>query len=322
MKIILLLLLTTLFIFQPAQAAQKIVAEGNNGYNALPLIKEADSMTQKPFSVLLQYIAPQHALSHFAGWLAQSRLPWLKNYLISYFLKRHTVDMSVAIVENPYDYPSFNSFFTRKLKPDARPIAAMPNIASPADGYISQIGKIKQDTIFQAKGFDYSLTSLLGGSEKLSAEFRDGNFATIYLSPKDYHRVHIPVTGKLRETIFIPGDLFSVNQKTAAAIPNLFARNERLVCIFDTEIGPMAVILVGAMLVGSIETAWHTDTSMNEIASKSFDGSLEIVQGGEVGFFKMGSTAIVLFAKDKIEWSGDLHENTAVTMGQSIGLLK
>lgn len=297
----------------------QFVANAENRYNAPLLLIESKKMIDKPFDILLQYLAPQRALTNLAGWLAESQRPWLKNYLISYFLKRHTVDMNSAVIEDPYAYPSFNSFFTRKLKPEARPIATTPFIASPADGYVSQIGNIEQTSLLQAKGFSYDLTGLLGGSEKLSALFTNGNFATFYLSPKDYHRVHMPVTGKLRETIFVPGRLFSVNQQTAANVPHLFARNERLICLFDTEIGPMAVILVGAMLVGSIETIWHADTSASTITHQTFKMPLEIAAGAELGHFKMGSTVIVLFAKDTVEWTGSLQENVAVKMGQPIG---
>ncbi|MHB1949362.1 MAG: archaetidylserine decarboxylase [Gammaproteobacteria bacterium] len=274
----------------------------------------------KPFSVIRQYFAPQKALTRLAGWLGEARQPWLKNQLIRYFLSRFDVNMQEAVIENPYDYPSFNSFFTRQLKPDSRPIAKDPAIASPADGFVSQIGQIHQQTLLQAKGFYFDLNKLLGGSQQLAELFTDGSFATIYLSPKDYHRVHMPFAGTLRETIFIPGQLFSVNQETAAAVPNLFARNERLVCIFDTKIGPMAVILVGAMLVGSIQTVWHANTTANKITVESYNGSIKLAQGAELGHFKMGSTAIVLFAKDAVEWNKNLQENTQVHMGESIGL--
>ena len=273
----------------------------------------------KPFSVLKQYIAPQRALTCLAGWLAENRKPWLKNYLIKYFLNRFDVDMTPAVIPNPYDYPSFNSFFTRLLKPEFRPIADAPHIASPVDGFVSQAGKIEKDKLLQAKGVYFTLKNLLGGCEKRAKQFEDGNFATLYLSPKDYHRVHMPITGKLRETIFIPGQLFSVNQVTASSVPNLFARNERLVCLFDTQLGPMAVILVGAMLVGSIETVWFANTRATEITTESFNNSMTLERGAEIGYFKMGSTAIVLFGHDKVEWASNLTENSIVRMGRSIG---
>lgn len=301
----------------------KIVADPKSSYNAPLSIYEDSGIMRKPYSVLLQYVAPQRELSYFAGWLAQSQIPWLKNYLIRYFLHRNQVNMGAAIIENPYDYPSFNSFFTRKLKPEARPIVQDPkHIASPADGFVSQIGKIDKDKIFQAKGFDFTLKNLLGGSEKRAKLFENGSFATFYLSPTDYHRVHMPLTGRLRETVFIPGRLFSVNQKTTTNVPNLFARNERLVCIYDTDIGPMAVILVGAMLVGSIETVWHAKTDSSKILVESYGGSLELSRGAELGLFKMGSTVIVLFGKDKMHWDSNLIPDAAVKMGQSVGVIE
>lgn len=315
LKVSILILLAVLC----SAALREIVTLNNSRYNASLLANDSSSSMSKPFSVIKQYIAPQKALTRLAGWLGEARQPWLKNHLIGYFLKRFDVNMQEAVIEDPYDYPSFNSFFTRQLKPNSRPIAKDPEIASPADGFVSQIGKIHQETLLQAKGFYYELNQLLGGSKPLAERFANGSFATIYLSPKDYHRVHMPFAGALRETIFIPGQLFSVNQETAAAVPNLFARNERLVCIFDTEIGPMAVILVGAMLVGSIETVWHANTTANKMTVESYDGSLKLAQGAELGHFKMGSTAIVLFAKDAVEWNKSLQENTRVLMGEAIG---
>lgn len=307
------LLLLGLFTYREIETVTK------SSYNATLLSTGLSDTMHKPFSVLIQYLLPQHALTKLAGYLGESRQPWLKNHLIRYFLQHYDIDMKAAQLENPYDYPSFNSFFTRQLKPDQRPIAGNPHIASPADGFISQLGKIEQNALLQAKGFYFNLTNLLGGSEKLAAEFQNGQFATIYLSPKDYHRVHMPITGKLRETIFIPGKLFSVNQATAATVPNLFARNERLVCIFDTEIGPMAVILVGAMLVGSIETVWQAQTKANTVTQESFPDGIQLDRGAELGLFKMGSTVIVLFAKDQVEWSPNLQTDSVVRMGQSLG---
>lgn len=295
-------------------------APSKHSYNASLSTTGSLNTMGKQLKVKLQYIAPQHGLSRFAGWLSENRTPWLKNYLIRYFLNRYDVDMKSAVIENPYDYPSFNSFFTRQLKSEARPIAQdAQQVVSPADGAISQIGKINNQTLLQAKGFDFDLKGLLGGSEKLARLFQDGTFATIYLSPKDYHRVHMPLAGKLRETIFIPGKLFSVNQQTANSVPQLFSRNERLVCIFDTEAGPMAVILVGAMIVGSINTVWHAHTTTNKIRTESYAGSIELARGDELGHFKLGSTVIVLFGKDKVSWLENLQENTAIQMGEAIG---
>jgi phosphatidylserine decarboxylase len=277
-------------------------------------------MTQKRLGTLIQYITPQHLLTWFAGWLSTRRWLWLKNWEIRYFINRYNVDLSAALNSNPLDYPDFNSFFTRHLKPGLRPIVAEPNaIACPADGCISQMGRIEADRLFQAKGFYFTLADLLGGAAPLADEFRDGQFSTIYLSPKDYHRVHMPFTGTLRETIFIPGQLFSVNQQTAAEVPNLFARNERLVCIFDTDIGPMAVIFVGAMLVGSICTTWGTPptkTISRQAYPSSGSDRVHIERGEELGYFKMGSTIITLFPKEKIVWAAALADNPQTQVGQ------
>ena len=277
----------------------------------------------KKLSILAQYLAPQRALTRFAGWMADCRWPWLKNKLIFDFIERYQVDMKAAVIESPTDYPNFNSFFTRRLKPELRPIVqGSAEIASPADGSISQIGKIHQDTLVQAKGFDFDLVSLLGGSKKNADLFYDGNFATIYLSPRDYHRVHMPLSGTLRETIYIPGKLFSVNDKVASFIPKLFARNERLVCLFDTHAGPMAVIMVGAMIVGSINTVWPQEINPRKVTiTQSFAEPVNLSKGAELGYFKLGSTAIVLFAKDKIEWTPSLQKDHSICMGQLLGTL-
>ncbi len=298
---------------------EKIETETKSSYNA-PLITEGISKKMcKPFDVLIQYITPQHALSRFAGWLSNCEKPWLKNYLIRYFLGRFDINMKEALIEDPFDYPSFNAFFTRKLKPELRPIASGHDIASPVDGFISQIGKIENHTLVQAKGHFFNLTSLLGGSEHLAKLFSNGEFATLYLSPKDYHRVHMPIDGKLIKTIYIPGNLFSVSQKTVQFVPNLFARNERLVCIFDTDKGPMAVILVGAMVVGSIDTVWPLKMNRGILTEESYNKSLTLAKGAELGLFKLGSTVIVLFANDKVIWNKELHENSVIRMGQAIG---
>lgn len=273
-------------------------------------------------SVLLQYFTPQLLVTRLIGLLCRSKKPWLKNWAIQTFVRRYQVDMTSAQVENPLDYPDFNSFFTRQLKPEARPIAQGTGvIASPVDGFVSQIGKIEQDTMLQAKGRYFTVQNLLGGTQyaKEASEFQDGCFATLYLSPRDYHRVHMPVSGKLRKTIFVPGEFFSVNPKTTAVVGDLFARNERLVCLFDTALGPMAIVMVGAMLVGSIHTVWHAETRVRRLQEEAFGGSIELARGAEMGYFELGSTAIVLFGKDKIEWDTQLKENTRIVMGQAIG---
>ncbi len=275
----------------------------------------------KPLYVLAQYYCPQRALTHFFGWLARCRWKWFKNWAIKRLIRKYHVNLSEALSENVEDdYPDFNSFFTRQLKPGIRPIEPGEKcISSPADGSVSQIGKINKDAILQAKNFDYTTASLLGGSELTAQQFKDGNFATIYLAPKDYHRVHMPVTGKLLQTIFVPGQLFSVNQITAQTVPHLFARNERLICLFDTGIGTIAVVLVGAMLVGSIETVWPLEHPKNKISTRHYKEGIILERGAELGLFRMGSTVILLFPKNKMEWINTLQENSLVKVGETIG---
>lgn len=280
-------------------------------------------MNDKLF-IRLQHLIPQHGLSRAAGWLASTDNKLLKNTFINWFVKRYNVDMSLAAEENPLAYNCFNDFFTRALKPGARPIhSATDAIVCPADGAISQLGKIVDGRIFQAKGQSYTALELLGGDETLAAEFADGSFATVYLSPRDYHRVHMPYTGKLRAMVSIPGELFSVNTVTAENVPRLFARNERAVAIFDTDLGPMAVVLVGAMIVAGIETVW--DGQIAPFASRDIATSLypyqniTLIKGDEMGRFKLGSTAIVLFAKDKILWDEKFSAGTPTKMGEQMG---
>jgi len=274
----------------------------------------------KPLNVLVQYCCPQRTLTHFVGWLAACRWKWFKNWAIKRLIRKYQVNLSEAASENLDDYPNFNSFFTRQLKAGLRPVAAGINkLSSPADGCISQIGKINKNSILQAKNFNYTIASLLGGAETTAQLFENGTFATIYLAPKDYHRVHMPITGKLRETTFIPGQLFSVNQVTAHSVPNLFSRNERLVCLFDTIIGPVAVILVGAMLVSSIETVWPMQHPKHKMTTESYSDGIVLERGAELGLFKMGSTVIVLFPADKMVWLDALQENSLVKVGEEIG---
>jgi phosphatidylserine decarboxylase len=280
-------------------------------------------MNEKLF-VKLQHMVPQHAISRAVGWLASTDIAQVKNAFIRWFVKRYQVDMSLALEEDPLAYSSFNDFFTRALKPDARPIHPhSQSIVFPADGAISQIGKIQEGRIFQAKGQSYSVLELLGGEEDLAAQFTGGSFATIYLSPRDYHRVHMPFGGKLRAMISIPGELFSVNTATANQVPRLFARNERTVAIFDTDIGPMAVVLVGAMIVAGIETVWDGQVApfaSREIATSLYPyQNIKLKKGDEMGRFKLGSTAIILFAKDKVEWSKKYTAGTPTKMGEIMG---
>lgn len=274
------------------------------------------------FLVLRQYCVPQHLLSRLIRILAECRWEWFKNWAIKRLIRLHNVDKSEALSDNLDDYPTFNSFFTRRLKPELRPIAQGEKaIACPVDGCVSQAGDIRQDTIFQAKNFDYSAKTLLGGDDNDAALFQNGKFATLYLAPRDYHRVHIPLDGKLIKSIYVPGKLFSVNQETAAAVPNLFARNERLITLFETAAGPMAVILVGAMLVSSIKTAWPCEHPRNRVSIQHYVDNISLKRGEELGHFEMGSTVILLFGHNKISWESGLKENAPVKMGQLIGNL-
>lgn len=280
-------------------------------------------MNEKLF-VKLQHWVPQHAISRAAGWFASTNIAPIKNTFIRWFVKRYQVDMSLALEENPLAYESFNDFFTRALKPDARPIHNHPqSIVCPADGVISQIGKIQEGRVFQAKGQSYTVLELLGGEEDLAAQFTDGSFATVYLSPRDYHRVHMPYGGKLRAMVSIPGELFSVNAATTDNVPRLFARNERAAAIFDTDIGPMAIVLVGAMIVAGIETVWDGQVApfaSREVATSLYPyQNINLKKGDEMGRFKLGSTAIMLFAKDKVEWSKKYTSGSPTKMGEIIG---
>ncbi|MDH5178440.1 MAG: archaetidylserine decarboxylase [Gammaproteobacteria bacterium] len=275
-----------------------------------------------------QYCIPHHLLSRLMGKLTHSRNKLVKLTYMKFIIKFFGVNMDEAQEQDLNQYEHFNAFFTRALKPEARPIVDNPaKLASPVDGRISQMGPINKDRLFQAKGHEYSLGALLGAEDKWAKQFVEGEFATIYLSPKDYHRIHMPCDARLKEMRHIPGKLFSVNPATTRAIPGLFARNERLVCLFNTPVGPMAMILVGALFVASIETTWqgvitpptHADMQVTQYA----EGMLEVAlkKGEEMGRFNMGSTVILLFRKDKMQWLEGLEAGSAVNMGQEIGTI-
>ena len=274
--------------------------------------------------IFIQYILPQHLLSRWTGWVARLRHPlWLKNGLIQLFVRRFDVDMTEAAEPDPTRYASFNEFFTRPLRDGARPLAEA-DLVCPADGAISQLGAIEFGRIFQAKGQSFSTVELLGGDSQRAKQFIDGNFATIYLSPRDYHRVHMPVTGRLTATSYIPGQLFSVNQVTAENVPRLFARNERLVCYFDTAAGPMAMILVGAMVVAGIETVWSGQVAPPTSSPVfrdyvSLPESVELEQGAEMGRFMLGSTVILMFPKGAVEFDVSYYAGTATRLGSELG---
>lgn len=253
-------------------------------------------------AVLPQYLLPKKALTLFAGLVAGGRYGRFTTWLIRDFIRRYSVDMNEALEPNPAAYATFNEFFTRALKPGVRPLADADWIC-PVDGAISQFGAIERDQIFQAKGHHYSTTALLGGDAALAAQFENGHFATLYLSPKDYHRIHMPCAGTLTRMIYVPGDLFSVNPTTARGVPGLFARNERVVCIFDTAHGPLALVLVGATIVGSMATVWHGQvnpprrpTVMEWLYQDRDEGrAVELAQCAEMGRFLLGSTVVLLW---------------------------
>ncbi|HEX9708147.1 MAG TPA: archaetidylserine decarboxylase [Steroidobacteraceae bacterium] len=248
----------------------------------------------------LQYLLPQHFLSRLVGMIAESRIGFVRTALIRAFLGRYPVDLSEAVHAGPADYRSFNDFFTRRLRAGARHFDPDPRAAlCPVDGIVSQAGRIAGDTLLQAKGMEYSAAALLGGDPALAAEFAHGEFATLYLAPHNYHRVHMPLAGTLRIARFVPGDLFSVNAATAAGVPGLFARNERLACVFDTSNGPMAVVLVGALFVGSMSLAWTgrivAPGRQRPRDLQVRDPIVALDRGAELGWFNMGSTVIVMF---------------------------
>ena len=275
--------------------------------------------------IIFQHLLPQHLLSRVVGKAAQSH--WLRKPFIRLFIKRYKVDLSQAKIQDIEKFENFNAFFTRELQAGARSIANSPGaIVCPADGAVSQIGDITEGGLLQAKGRYYSCESLLGGDAQMAQLFQEGKFATIYLSPRDYHRVHMPLAGTLKKTIYVPGKLFSVNQTTAEAVPNLFARNERLICLFDTKLGPMVVVLVGAMIVAGIDTVWAGQvcprTGKREIQTTDYSNqapAIELAIGGELGRFRLGSTAIVLFPHGTMEFESSLKATSSVAMGQLLG---
>jgi len=266
---------------------------------------------------------PKTALTVLAGKFADIKSPIIKNFLIQTFIKKYQVNMQEALEEDPTAYQTFNDFFIRTLKPEARPIADA-DIISPVDGCVSELGAIGAGKIIQAKGLDYTVTELLGGKEDVAAPFMQGQFATLYLSPKDYHRVHMPLNADLLSMSYVPGALFSVRPSTAASIPRLFARNERLVIFFDTVIGPMAMILVGATIVGAIGTSWHGDVlrsrEQTQFLYQADSMSTARKKGEEAGYFKLGSTVILLFAEgNKMQWRQDLNAGSSIRFGEALG---
>ena len=274
-----------------------------------------------PF-VLLQHVVPHHALTRLAGRFAASERPGLRDAMIRRFAAAYDVDMSEA-ARGLGQFESFNDFFTRELKPGARPLAdAREFILSPADGAVSQLGTISQGRIFQAKGRDFTASELLGHGPEAAERFEGGSFITIYLSPKDYHRVHMPAAGELRSTAYIPGDLFSVNAATAEGVDRLFARNERLACLFDGPGGSFASVMVGAMIVAGIDTVWPHRFAGHEtgVVHEQFEpGAVELAAGDEMGRFYLGSTVVLMFEPGRAQWLETLKAGDPVRMGQAIG---
>ncbi len=274
------------------------------------------------FAVLPQYLLPKQALTALAGKFASAQAGALTTAAIRWFVRRYGVNMAEAANPDIAGYASFNEFFTRPLKEGARPLADADFIC-PVDGAISQFGAIERDRIFQAKGHAYTTAALVGGDAALAARFENGHFATLYLSPKDYHRIHMPCAGKLRRMIHVPGELFSVNPVTARGVPGLFARNERVVCVFEGEFGPFVMALVGATIVGSMATVWHglvNPPRPGHLREWRYeDQDLRYGQGAEMGRFLLGSTVVMLFPKDTLAFNPAWAPARAIRLGETMG---
>jgi phosphatidylserine decarboxylase len=272
-------------------------------------------------AVLPQYLMPKLAMTRLAGRIASAEWGALTTWVIEGFISRYKVNMSEAVHEDPAHYKSFNEFFTRPLKEGVRPLASSTWVC-PVDGAISQCGAIELDQIFQAKGHQYSTRALVGGDAALAAQFQNGQFATLYLSPRDYHRIHMPIAGKLLRMIHVPGDLFSVNPTTARGVPGLFARNERVVCEFETEKGPMGLVRVGATIVGSMATVWHGQVNPPRpgmVREWHYDTQNVLLQKGEeMGRFLLGSTVVMLFQQNSIAFPTDWLSTRPLQMGEAM----
>jgi phosphatidylserine decarboxylase len=287
------------------------------------------------FKVLPQYVLPKQALTAFAGWVAGSEWGGTTTSIIRWFVAKYQVNMAEAANPDIASYASFNDFFTRALKPGARP-TANADLICPVDGAISQLGAVQGDQIFQAKGHSYSTTALVGGDATLAAQFEDGHFATLYLSPKDYHRIHMPCDGRLTRMIHVPGELFSVNPTTARGVPGLFARNERVVCVFESQHGPFVLVLVGATIVGSMATVWHgvvNPPRVKEVREWQYGegqavpaslkpGSITLKKGDEMGRFLLGSTVVMLFPKGPLAFNSAWQPGRAIRLGEAMASLQ
>jgi phosphatidylserine decarboxylase len=273
------------------------------------------------FAVLPQYVLPKRALTAVAGKLASARLGGLTTAAIRRFVARYRVNMAEAANPDIASYACFNDFFTRALQPGARPLATA-DLICPVDGAISQFGPIAQGQIFQAKGHSYSCTALVGGDAAAAARFDNGHFATLYLSPRDYHRIHMPCAGALKRMIHVPGDLFSVNPTTARGVPGLFARNERVVCFFESAQGPFVLVLVGATIVGSMATVWHGQVNPPRTGTlRQWDyapGQVTLQQGQEMGRFLLGSTVVMLFPPEPLQFNPQWAPTRAIQLGEAM----
>jgi phosphatidylserine decarboxylase len=293
-----------------------------NALSTIPAIRHFASLFMSDrLAVLPQYLLPKQALTALAGWVASARGGALTTRLIAWFVKRYQVNMSEAANPDVASYPTFNEFFTRALKEGARPLADAALIC-PVDGAISQFGAMQKDQIFQAKGHHYSSTALVGGDAALAARFDDGSFATLYLSPRDYHRIHMPCDGRLSRMIYVPGELFSVNPTTARGVPGLFARNERVVCVFESAQGPFVLVLVGATIVGSMATVWHGVVNPprgGAVREWCYDDAPQVLkQGQEMGRFLLGSTVVMLFPKGPLAFNPAWAPGRAIQLGEAM----
>jgi phosphatidylserine decarboxylase len=277
-----------------------------------------------PLPITQQYLLPKKLLTRFAGLVAGARMGGVTHAIIRKFVAHYRVDMNEAVDPRIESYASFNDFFTRPLRPGVRPISAAPFVC-PVDAAISQFGPIEHDQLFQAKGHSYSTRALVGGDQALAQRFDHGHFATLYLAPKDYHRIHMPCDGRLKRMIYIPGDLFSVNPLTARHVPGLFARNERVVCEFDGPHGPMVMVLVGATIVGSMATVWHglvNPPRTREPREWRYDGQeIVLAKGAEMGRFLLGSTVILLFPANVLTFTPDWAPTRPVRLGEAMATL-
>ena len=295
----------------------------------LPMNKEKNQIARASVIDYLKtwplFLLPQHFLSSLIHRFMRIKSTGFKNFQINQFIKLFNVNMSEAEKQNSTDFIDFNHFFTRELKSTARiDNTAKDELCCPVDGAISELGDIKNDQLFQAKGHYFNLSDLLAGNKELTDTFKNGKFATIYLSPRDYHRIHMPIDGELIKMLHVPGDLFGVNKASVKTIPRLFARNERVISLFDTPAGSMALIQVGAIFVSSIETVWQgvvTPPRRKQVQNWQYNNASKLSKAQEMGRFNMGSTVVLLFTENSISWAQDLRAEKPVQMGQLLGKL-